>query len=236
MQQVGTITAVAFYPVKSMRGVRPTAAPLSLQGFVGDRQYAFVQTASRSAFPYLTGRECPDLFQFQPWIDSTDAQRPKVIVTTPDGRSLPVDSDELRRELEQRADRPLFLLRDYRGSPDVAPVSLIGEATVGAVDAQVAVPVEPERFRANLYVECADRTPFAEDAWIGDTLRIGTAARVAVTEADSRCVMVTRHPGTGAATPEVLATVARLHANTAGVYGTVLAPGTVATGDPIVIE
>ena len=51
MQSVGVIRQVARYPVKSMRGEALPIATLTLQGMAEDRRYAFVQAASRSAFP-----------------------------------------------------------------------------------------------------------------------------------------------------------------------------------------
>ena len=51
MQSAGVTRQVARYPVKSMRGEALPTATLTLQGVAEDRRYAFVQAASRSAFP-----------------------------------------------------------------------------------------------------------------------------------------------------------------------------------------
>ena len=37
-----------------------------MNGIPGDRGYAFVQSENRSTFPYLTGREVPDLLLYMP--------------------------------------------------------------------------------------------------------------------------------------------------------------------------
>ena len=65
MQSVGVIHELARYPVKSMQGEALPSAALTLQGFAEDRRYAFVQTASRSSFPWLTARELPELLYYR---------------------------------------------------------------------------------------------------------------------------------------------------------------------------
>lgn len=235
MTVVAVIRRISRYPVKSMRGELLPATELTLQGVPGDRRYAFVQAASRSPFPWLTGRELPDLLRYQPVHDGA-APRPAVQVTTPAGATMPVDSDDLRTELEQRSGRPLYLLRDHRGNYDIAQVSLISLGTTDQVARESGAAPDPERFRANLVVETPDGAPFAEDAWIGRVLRLGATARIALTEPDARCAMITLDPLTGAASPEVLRAVAQGHGNRAGVYGVVLTPGPVATGDSVVLE
>jgi MOSC domain-containing protein len=237
VKQVATVLRVGRYPVKSMRGDFPASAQVTLQGVAEDRRYAFVQTASQSLFPYFTAREYPDLLRYQPSIERGPEDRiARVTVRTPDGAVLPVGSDELRVELESRSGRPLFLLRDYRGSYDVAQVSIISAATIRAIEQETGAALDPTRFRANLLVGALENRPFPEDAWIGRTLRIGGSVRIAVTEADVRCMMVTLDPSTGEATPGVLRSVARLHDTAAGVYGSVLTPGAIACGDPILLE
>lgn len=237
MKQVARVLRVGRYPVKSMRGDFPNSVQVTLQGVSEDRRYAFVQAASQSLFPYLTGRECADLLRYQPAVARNPGERvARVTVRTPDGAVLPVGSEELKAELEARSGRALFLMRDYRGSYDVAQISIISTATIHAIDQETGAPLDPLRFRPNLLVEATDGGPFPEDAWIGRTVRIGESVRVAVTEADTRCMMVTLDPATGEATPGVLRSVARLHDTIAGVYGSVLAPGTIACGDAVILE
>lgn len=234
MTPAATIRTIVRYPVKSMRGEELPAAELGLQGLPHDRRFAFVQAQSRSPFPWLTARELPSLVQYRPFYD--DAPRPRLLVATPAGATLPVDAEELRRQLEAASGRPLFLLRDHRGNYDVAQVSLIGLATTARIAAESSTPDDPARFRANFYLETADGEPFAENRWVGRILRLGDSARVAVTQPDERCVMVTLDPHTGAASPAVLRAIAQNHANRAGVYGVVLTPGSVRAGEPVYLE
>lgn len=218
-----------------MRGEELTSTELGLQGLPGDRRYAFVQAESRSLFPWLTARELPDLLRCRPAYDET-APRPRLHVTVPSGATFPIDSEDLRRELEHGAGRRLFLLGDYRGNYDVAPVSLISSATVARIAAASETRPEPGRFRANFYLETADAAPFAEEGWVGRVLRLGETARLAVTEPDKRCAMVNLDPETGVASPVVLRSIAGTYGNKAGAYGVVLTPGVVSAGDPVYLE
>lgn len=236
MQNVGSIRQLARYPVKSMQGEALAAATLTLQGFEDDRRYAFVQAASRSSFPWLTGRELPELLRYQTAVIKSGAADVAVTVTTATGEKWAVDSDELRRALEARSGKTLFLLRDYRGSYDVAPVSLISRQTVARLAEETGTEENVWRFRPNLLVDLAGGEAFAELKWVGKTLRLGDTARIAVTEADQRCMMITLDPATGEATPSILKCVVQQHNKCAGVYATVLTPGVVRARDSVSIE
>jgi hypothetical protein len=77
---------------------------------------------------------------------------------------------------------------------------------------------------------------FEELRWAGRVLRVGDAARVAITEVDQRCVMITLNPQSAESSPSVLRCVVQQHEQCAGVYGTVLTPGEVRVGDPVWLE
>ena len=241
MQSVGVIRQLARYPVKSMQGEALSSAVLTLQGLAEDRRYAFVQATSRSSFPWLTARELPELLYYRTSVEKAGVEMagtPEVAVTvaTPHGENWPIASDGLRKALEARSGRPLFLLRDYRGSYDVAPVSLISSQTVARIAEESGTKENSWRFRPNLLVDLKDAGPFDELQWVGKTLRVGSAVRIAVTEVDQRCVMITLDPATGQPSPEILKCVAQKHGQSAGIYATVVTPGEVRAGDPILLE
>lgn len=236
MQTVGVIHQLARYAVKSMQGEALPSLPLTLQGFEEDRRYAFVQADSRSAFPWLTGRELPELLRYQTTVEKAGTPEVSVTVTTASGERWRVDSDELRRAIESRSGKSLFLLRDHRGSYDIAPVSLISRQTVARIAEETATKENPWRFRPNLLVDLQGGGPFDELKWVGKTLRLGTNARIAVTEVDERCVMITLDPKTGESSPGILKCVVQQHNKCAGVYATVLTPGEVRAGDTIALE
>jgi uncharacterized protein len=234
MQVVGHIRSIWRYPVKSMAGERLESAPVTLQGITADRMYAFVQAGSASPFPWLTGREMPSLLQYQPvWVPG---DRPSLRVRAPSGHEWPIDAPELGAEIEATSGLSVHLLPNYRGSFDVAPLSFISHATVDAIAKASGTPSEPGRFRMNFYVDTTGGESFAEDQWVGRILRVGDTVRVAVTEQDQRCQMITLDPVNSVAAPEVLKAAGNLNGANAGVYAAVLVPGEVREGDTITLE
>lgn len=236
MQSVGVIHQLRRYPVKSMQGEALPSAALTLQGFEEDRRYAFVQADSRSSFPWFTARELPELLYYRTNVEKSGTPEVVVTVTTALGENWRIDSDDLRKALEERSGRRLFLMRDYRGLYDAAPVSLISRQTVARIAEESGTKEDSLRFRPNLLVDLKDAGPFDELQWVGKILRIGSAARIAVTQVDQRCMMITLDPATGESSPEILKCVVQKHGQCAGIYATVLTAGEVRAGDPVFLE
>lgn len=218
-----------------MAGERLETAPVTLQGIMFDRWWAFAQKdKGRPMFPWLTGRELPAMLRYRPrW---TADERPRLEIETPSGARYPIDSEELRAELVRESGRESFLLPNYRGNYDVAGISLMSLATVRGIAEASGTPEEIQRFRMNFYVATEDPEPFNEDALVGKTVRIGDTVRVAFTERDNRCAMVTLAPHGGEPLTAVLSAIAKLNGANAGVYGSVLTPGEVREGDAVVVE
>ncbi|MGH9400897.1 MAG: MOSC domain-containing protein [Terriglobia bacterium] len=236
MQSAGVIRRLARYPVKSMRGEALPATTLTLQGVPEDRRYAFVQTASHSSFPWLTARELPELLCYGTSVEGEGSPEVAVTVTTPGGESWRVESEEVRRALEARSGRDLFLLRDYRGSYDAASISLISRQTIARIAEESGTQEDAWRFRPNLLVDLEGGEAFDELSWVGRILRVGAKARIAITEVDLRCMMITLDPANAKASPEILRCVVQQHEQRAGVYATVLTPGEVRAGDTVTLE
>ena len=232
---VGRIQHIARYPVKSMRGEVLDEAQVALHGIPGDRTYTFIRERDdlRSLWPFLTGRDCPDLMRYQPEWEAAE-RRPELFVVTPDGQRLGILSEELRAEVERRVGQPVRLHADYRGNKDVAYVSVIAMATIRALADAAGVEPDHRRWRMNLVLD-ADIEPFGEKEWVGRTLVIG-ALRLAVTEQDRRCVMTTFHPETGESTPAVLKMTGDLNDTYAGVYASVAIAGKVTVGDEVSVS
>ena len=100
---------------------------------------------------------------------------------------------------------------------------------------------DERRFRMNVVVGTPDNGSFLENDWVGRSLLLGAAARIAVTLPDPRCVMTTREQGDLPADLDVLRTLVRHNRldvvgsryPCAGVYAVVEAPGTVRSGDSV---
>jgi hypothetical protein len=232
---IGTVISLARYPVKSMAGERLETARVTLQGVDGDRRYAFVQAVGgRSMFPWLTGREFPGMVTYRPRYTSDADGRPALVVEVPAGEAYAVVATELLRHMEAASGLQLHLLADYRGSYDVAQVSMVSKASIDAVAAAAGVDPDPERFRMNVVVDTGTDEPFTENAWVGCVVEAG-GARVAITERDKRCVMTNIDPGTAVLNAAVLRELARANDACLGVYGSVLTAGEITVGMPLVL-
>ncbi len=239
-QLVGRVAELWRYPVKSMQGEAVPEADLYWYGLDGDRRYAFLQGDNPSGFPWLTGRELPDLVRYRPaWVDPARPLDSPVRVQTPSGRALAVTDSALAAALSAAwGGREVKLIQLNRGATDTGAVSLIGRATLRRIEALAGRPVDRRRFRQNLIVEVAGATPFAEDSWLGRTLFIGPdpaapAAVLAAIRPIERCQMVNIDPDTGVRSAEILRAVNRSRDNCAGIYLWPLQPGRLRVGDPI---
>jgi uncharacterized protein YcbX len=231
-REIGRVRALWRYPVKSMAAEPLEAVDVSWHGLAGDRRWAFVQPdMPRSGFPWLTIRERPDMSHYVPSFD--EPARPddsRVTVRTPAGRALDVIDEELADELGAGT----RVIKQNRGVFDTMPLSLITTRTLASLGSRMGSELEPLRFRPNLLVDPVSDEPFPEEAWVGSVLRIGGLA-MRVDQRDARCVMITIDPQTLERTPAILRTVAQEREGCLGVYGTVVTPGRVALGDPVVL-
>src|SRR6267143_959480 len=115
---------------------------------------------------------------------------------------------------------------------DCRPISLFSLQTARQLGEEVGAVLDKRRFRANVYLDLGTGSGFSENEFVGRKLRIGSQVVVSILDRDPRCQMITLDPDTTAADPEVLRRVARGHDGTAGVYGAVLAEGTIRAEDP----
>ena len=96
---------------------------------------------------------------------------------------------------------------------------------------------EVRRFRPNIVVQLAsDEKGFAENAWIGHTLAIGTAVRLNITGPCGRCVMTTLAQGDLSRDTGILRTAAQHNQVNVGVYAAVARGGSIRRDDPARIE
>lgn len=232
-REVGRVAALWRYPVKSMAAEALEWADVGWHGLEGDRRWAFVREGmARSGFPWLTLRENPRMWGYRPRL--ADPGRPNACVTrvrTPSGAEFDVTDPALAAELGHGA----RVLRQDRGIFDTLPLSLLTTQTVWALGEMAGAPLDPLRFRPNLLVEAAGGEPFAEDAWVGAVLAVGSL-RMRVDKRDGRCVVIDVDPATTGRNPAVLRAVARERQGCLGVYGTTVHPGRVSVGDAVAIE
>jgi uncharacterized protein YcbX len=131
---------------------------------------------------------------------------------------------------------PKILTSPGHSFSDVARkvVSIINLASLRAIEGMVDHPVHPLRFRANLYVE--GWPAWHEFDLLDRTLMIG-GVRLKVVKRIVRCAAVNVDPDTGVRDLSIPHTLLRRlgHAD-CGIYAEVIDGGSIAAGDPIVME
>ncbi len=239
-QEIGVITALYRYPVKSMAGEVLDKSDLGWHGLSGDRRLAFRRVGDTSGFPWLTASKLRDLLLFTPFrengslVSNISAENIPTHVRTPEGTILEIQSDVLRQDVSRRCNADVELTHLKHGIFDEAPISLISTATMNAIETNVDI----RRFRPNIVIETVENTPFAEDAWVGKSICFGEAednAALSVTLRDERCMMINLDPNTAESNPSMMKTVVKLNNNCAGVYCTVTRTGTIAVGQKIYV-
>lgn len=134
---------------------------------------------------------------------------------------------------DELAGPPKILFGDGHSFSDVAAkvVSIVNLASVAAIAGVVGAPVDPLRFRANLYV---DGWPaWSEFDLVGREIAIGEA-RARVVKRIVRCAATNVEPRTGIRDLAIPKTLLRHfgHAD-CGIYAEVVSGGTVAVGDTV---
>lgn len=236
-QPVGRLKTIYRHPVKSMRGEALQEAEVAWHGLVGDRRFSFVRSGNFAGFPWLTGRVLPEMVSYTARYDRpNDPYHSPVTVTTPDGRTLPVDSPDLLAELADKHGAPAHLTAIARGCYDAMPLSLLGIDSVEALSVETGFTLNPRRFRPNLLIELASGVAFGEERWLDLVLLIGegeTPVRIHIHRQNVRCAMTNIDPDTGERDPRVLKTITEVRDECMGVYATVEQPGQICQGDPI---
>jgi uncharacterized protein len=129
---------------------------------------------------------------------------------------------------------PRVLVAPGHSFSDVAKkvVSIINLASVAAIESLIGRPVDPLRFRGNLYVE--GWPDWCEFGLLGQELAIGAQARAKVVKRIVRCAATNVEPGTGIRDLDIPPTLLRHlgHAD-CGVYAEVTAGGAIAAGDAV---
>ena len=234
---VGHVAKLFRYPVKSMMGETVSQLDLGYTNLVGDRSYAFVQADSKSAFPWLTARNFPKLILYKPrFTDTENVKKSQIVVDTPDGQSLPLESPELKQQLEEKTGRRVNLLRLGRGTYDAMPVSLISTKSIDQVSEAVGKSLDVRRFRPNILVEMVDGIGDFDSTVLEAILVFGNrpdSAQVAISLKDPRCKIPNIDPNTGEIDKSILRVLEENFSNLLGVYGSTYKPGSIKKGDSI---
>lgn len=143
--------------------------------------------------------------------------------------------------LGDRLDGPLHLVEapghafaDARRRPNATTgqyVSLINGTSVAALATAMEAPVDPIRFRANVYFDGAPA--WSELDWIGEEITLGSA-RLHVVSAITRCAATQVNPATAERDLDIPATLQRHFGHIhMGMYAEVMSGGEIAIGDAL---
>jgi uncharacterized protein len=232
MEELGKISRLRRYPVKSMRGEDLETAQVETYGVAGDRLYAYVlDHPPNPRFPWMTAREASEMLLYKPQFRSPG----EIVVTTPGGGDLSISNLSLEESLEQKYGHAITLIHKETGCHDSKPISLLGLETARLLEKETHIEtLAPERFRANIYADWDTHRPFFEDELVGKEIQIGKDGVVLkVVKKDSRCVIPTLDPETSRENPQVLQTIKEKHGGCFGVYAEVVSVGTIKLADRI---
>ena len=146
-----------------------------------------------------------------------------------------------RRTIEEFFE--VYCVGEMRGAPKIvsAPghsfsdspakiISIINLASVAAIEAPVGMPVNPLRFRGNIYV--AGWPAWHERELIGSEIAFGPSARVKIVSPIERCTAVDVDPETGIRDLSIPRVLMQAFGNAhCGVYGEVVSDGDIIVGD-----
>lgn len=253
------VSALSTTPVKGTRLCRVDALVLDRDGARGNRRFYVIDGRDRM----VNGKQLGELAAL---VTDYSEERDRLRIAFPDGRQLEGEIRlgktvtarfYSRVAVAQLVDGPWSgALSDYAGQP----LRLVQAGDGGAVDrgADGAVSlisaasleklaevggrdgVDGRRFR--MLIEIDGIGAHDEDLWVGHTVRIGEAAARFQGHV-GRCLITSRDPDTGRIDLPTLDILGRYRRDVEsteplpfGIYGEVLAPGTIRVGDGVVLE
>ncbi|NYD43171.1 MOSC domain-containing protein [Nocardioides panaciterrulae] len=253
------VARVGFAPVKGTRHPAYDRVTLAEHGPVGDRAFCLVDVAGRRVLKTVQN---PSLVAIRSAWDgavlSMVLPSGEVACSAPEptGEELVCDYWGRPATLALLAGPHAALASSYLGA-DVrlaaappgqvvygAPVTLVSLASLRSLADSLGRPElarEPARFRPTIVVD--DLEPWAEESWVGRTVRLGDAT-VRVNALVPRCAVIDLDPVTGVPSAPVLKALADRPAPAAdgtpelpfGVDAFVVAPGAVRPGDPVLVD
>ena len=155
-------------------------------------------------------------------------------LTTPLGRQLIEQFLAAYMKAELRGPPKIVHAQGHSFS-DVAPkcVHIVNLASVRELERTLGRPVDPLRFRANLYLEGVE--PWAEFGWMGKEIGIGDA-RLSVFARTTRCDATNVDPARGVRDMAVPAHLQRTWGHQDfGIYAKVVTGAEIAVGAPVVL-
>lgn len=246
------ITAIYAYPVKGLSPRAMARVALSAgETLPGDRAYA-IEAGGREF-----DEQNPAFLPKNKFLMLMRDERLAALATHYDGDTGMLTVSRAGKQVARgNLDEPLgrqvleqffaaFMGKDLRGSPrivhapghsisDVAAkvVSIINLASVRDLERVTGRPIDPLRFRANIYIDSI--AAWSEFDWVGRTLAAGASARLEGFSRIRRCAATNVNPATAQRDMQIPRTLLGAYGHgDCGIYANVTAPGTIAPGDAL---
>jgi len=201
--ELGTVSSIWRYPVKSLRGEPLENVPVDERGLDGDRRRELVLAT-------------PDLARSGKSYRGKEDNRLHLLRKTADAEAA---AEQRGMQLETRDGGPFF---------DAAPISIIAAGWLREFERLAEASLDPRRFRPNFFLASSDDIP-AEGALVGATIALGSSLLL-VKAPIVRCVTITYDVDTGVSNPELLRILAQRRDTVMGIYCTILRAGTIEVG------
>ncbi len=207
METLGELAAIWRYPVKSLAAERLHSTCIEAGGIPGDRAAALIVESghARAGKPYR-GKEH------------------NLLHTTADAHHAAEFAAARNVRVSMHTDQPHYF--------DAAPISLIFDRWIDEVSAALELPLDPLRWRPNLFARASADFTYGETDLLDRTIEAGSAV-LRITETIGRCITTTYDIETGEPDNDVLLYVAQNRGNVMGVYCDVELAGTVREGDAL---
>lgn len=264
VNQIGTVTELWRFPVKSFQGESMPSVTIASTGVVGDRRYALRDVASSKVLSAKRHGQLLEAFA----VTEDDGS---VTMTLPDGSVHRPDDPDVDAVLSdwmgfavtlatadpEHANGVYEFAFDIDDSPDaewfdidIPPggfVDLYGAHLLTSASLEVMRGHYPEgdwdvrRFRPTAFIDTDTSDGYVEDAWLNRTVTLGTAS-VRPEVPTIRCVMPTRvQPALDGRPPlprdkATSRTISDQHGSNLGVYCAIASPGVVTVGDPVTVS
>ncbi|MEO6503078.1 MAG: MOSC N-terminal beta barrel domain-containing protein [Jatrophihabitantaceae bacterium] len=233
--QIGVVSWLGRYPVKSMRGEQLATAEIDRQGIVGDRQWAVFTPdggvgSGKSSRRF---RRVEGLLDYRATLNGPGGVAP--LIESPTGQRFSADDPQASELLSTALHRPLRLGQEAGvRHHDESGLHLVTTAALRTLSELLGETVEVARFRPNLVLETPG-SGFVEDDWAGRELRLGADVAVRLGTGMPRCVMVDMAQGALDADGRILKLLGRERQLLFGIKVEVLRGGIVRQGDPAVL-
>jgi uncharacterized protein len=238
---VGRVSELWWYPVKSFLGQRVDSFTVTPKGVPGDRGFGLADAATgrvlsaKRVHQLVSGRTegnemvLPDGRHVSP--DAADAAEILSSWLGRDVRVVRAVGDDVRPEVEGEEDT--IFRGEAGGLHDDSPIHIVTTSTLAYL--RTLYPggdYDARRFRPNFVIDTGDAEEPVEQAWIGRHLRIG-AADFDVTKTCHRCVITTLPQFELPHDPGILRTVNQQADGECGVYLRARGAASISVGDDV---